>query len=220
MTDLEQLLARSYDFSQFLVDQIDTAEEFAAGDRPEAAAAAADLVFEHAHALRILFEAEAPNAAAALLRPQYESLLRAAWLVYAAPDAQVAKFTAPLTRKSAAEAKNVAGAEEMLKALERRLETSSELRGLVHPLRELRDEAWAAMNAFVHAGLHPIARSKDGFPAQLAIGVVKMSNGMVHMAGRLLARFTPDEGLVHRIECAYEGFEDVLPLIQSAAAAR
>jgi hypothetical protein len=76
------------------------------------------------------------------------------------------------------------------------------------------------MNAFVHAGLHPIARSKDGFPTQLAIGVVKMSNGMVHMAGRLLARFTPDEGLVHRIERAYEGFEDVLPVIQSAAEAR
>lgn len=218
LTDFEQLLARSYDFSQFLVGEIDSAGEFASGERPEAAAAAADLVFEHAHALRVLFEAGTPSSAAALLRPQYESLLRAAWILYAAPDAQVSKLTAPLTRQSAAAAKNIAGADEMLQGLERRLEHAPQLRGLVQPLREIRDEAWAAMNGFVHAGLHPLARTKDGFPVQLATAVVKMSNGMVHMAGRLLARFTNDEKLVLRIERSYVGFEDVLPVVTPPAA--
>lgn len=213
MTDFERLLARSYDFSQFLVGELDAANQFADGERAEVAAAAADLVFEHAHALRVLFEAGTPSSAVALLRPQYECLLRSAWLLYAAPDTQVDKFVAPLTRESAATAKNVAGAEEMLLALERKLESAPQLRGLVLPLRELRDEAWSAMNAFVHAGLHPIARTKEGYPVQLAMAVIKMSNGIVHMAGRLLARLTGDETLVHRIERSYVGFEDVLPMV-------
>lgn len=216
MTDFEQLLARSYDFAQHLVGELDTATTFAGGERAEVAAAAADLVFEHAHALRILFEAGTPSSAVALLRPQYESLLRAAWLLYAAPDAQLDKFTAPLTQRSAAAAKNAAGAEEMLLALERRLESAPQLVGLVQPLRELRDEAWAAMNSYVHVGLHAIARTKEGFPVQLADSVVRMSNGIVHMAGRLLARFTGDEALVRRIEHAYKGFEDVLPMAPKA----
>lgn len=217
MDSFEHLLSRSYEFSQDLVGQIDSSAGFAGGDRVEAASAAANLVFEHAHAMRVLFEVGTPSSAAALLRPQYESLLRGAWLVYAAPDAQVSKLTAPLTMQSAADAKNIAGADEMLKSLERRADGEPQLRGLVLPLRELRDAAWAAMNAFVHAGLHAIVRAKDGFPVRLAADIVKMSNGIVHMAARLLARFTGDEALVQRIERRYLDFEDVLPLIAPPA---
>jgi hypothetical protein len=54
------------------------------------------LSLEHARSVRILFSADAPQSASALLRLQYEALLRAAWVLYAASDLQITKLDAPL----------------------------------------------------------------------------------------------------------------------------
>lgn len=181
--------------------------------RTDAASASAALVFEHGHSLRILLEAGAANSAVALLRLQYEALLRAAWLTYAATNAHIEKVDAPLTREAATAAKGLPGAAEMLGTLERAAEASPGLRGLVVPLREIRDDAWAPMNAFVHTGLHAIARTKDGFPAKLVVAVVKMSNAMLHITARLLARFANDQSVVQLVEGSIVEFEDVVPVV-------
>lgn len=84
MDDLNLVLARSHEFAERLMAEVEAADTLVGGERAEAASAAAELAFEHAHALRVLFEAETPNSATSLLRHQYEALLRAAWLLYAA----------------------------------------------------------------------------------------------------------------------------------------
>ena len=75
--------------------------------------AAAEPSFEHAHALRVLFEAGKPNSAAAMLRLQYETLLRAGWLLYGATDTRLAKASALLTTKAAQAAKNLRSADDI-----------------------------------------------------------------------------------------------------------
>jgi hypothetical protein len=218
MDDLNVVLARSHEFAEHLTAEIETAATVVGGERAEAASAAAELAFEHGHALRVLFQAETPNSATSLLRHQYEALLRAAWLLYAASEAQITKVSAPLTRETAAAAKNIPGALEMLAALEKKLESAPQLRGLVAPLREMRDEGWAPMNAFVHGGFHALSRSGDGFPRKLAVDVVKLSNGLLHLTGRLLAVLTGSVQVISRVDDAFKGFEDVLPTISAAAA--
>ena len=213
MDELEQLLARSDQFSEMLVSHLDTADGFAGGPRAEAAAAAAELSFEHAHAMRVLLGVGTPNSAAVLLRSQYEALLRTAWLMYAASEVHLEKLSTPLTVESGAKAKNAKGAEDMLKELEALLVDTPALRGLVLPLREIRDVSWAAMNSFVHGGLHPLARTREGFPLKLATDLVKNSNGMLHMAARLLARLTPSSEVVERVEMSFKEFADCLPLV-------
>jgi hypothetical protein len=213
MNILESLLALSNDFSDYLEECIDSAETMVTGDRFEASAAAADLSFEHAFALRVAFDAGAPNSAAALLRMQYEALLRSAWLLYAATDAQLEKANATLTKESATSAKNIAGAEDMLKALERCLQEQPQLRGLIVPLRQIRDVSWAAMNGFVHGGLHPLARTREGFPEVLAASLVKMSNGMLHIAARILARLTGSAAVLKKVEQSHLKFANCLPII-------
>lgn len=214
---LGRALSRSHEFAERLLAQIDVANCFASGERAEAAGAAAELSFEHGHAMRVLLAAEAPNSAVSLLRLQYEALLRSGWLLYAASDDQVGKIVAPLTQETAAVTKNFAGADDMLRGLERALEAAPDLFGLVEPLRELRAEAWTVMNSFVHGGFHPIARTRDGFPVKLAIDVLKLSNGMLHMGARLLARLTGVQDVVHRVDHAYRDFEDVLPIVTPPA---
>lgn len=217
MTDLGSLLEKSHAFAEHLLGLFGDEVEWFAGDRSEAAAAAAELALEHAVALRALFEIGTPNSAAAMLRIQYEALLRGAWLLYAAPDGQVEKLSADLTQQTADAAKNVMSAEKMLLALEAVAEKAPNLRGLVAPLREVRDVSWKPLNAFVHAGHHALARSQEGFPLELADAIVRNSNGLVHMSFRLLARTTDSAALVMRADRAYESFLDVLPTAPNEA---
>jgi hypothetical protein len=217
MNIFESIQSLSNDFAEYLEEAIDSAGTMAAGDRVEATAAAADLSFEHAFAVRALFEAGAPNSASAMLRLQYEALLRSAWLLYAATEADVSKAGAKLNAESAAAAKNIAGAVDMLKALERCLEAQPELRGLVVPLREIRDASWAALNGFVHGGLHPLARTRDGFPDVLAANLLKFSNGMLHMSGRILARLTGSTDVLQKVEQSRLKFANCLPVVTSTA---
>lgn len=214
MSELSTVLERSSAFLEALMVRIASAESFGGDDaRHEAAIAAAEVALEHGVSLNALFELGMGNSAVALLRLEYEALLRSAWLLYAASDLQVEKASAPLTRESADTAKNLPNAEVMLVALEREAKANQGLSGLVAPLRELRDEAWKPMNAFVHCGLHPLARAKDGFPEKLAVSVVKISNGLVHFAARLLSRFTNDRAVMREVDEAYKQFQDVMPMV-------
>ncbi len=216
MLDFGALLSQSHGFSDFLVETIESAGAAECDDQLGAVQAAAELSFEHAHALRVLFEAGVPNSAAAMLRLQYEALLRSAWLLYGATDNRLAKATAPLTAEAAQAAKNLRSAEDMLLDLERALKAAPELRGLVLPLREIRDVSWQAMNSFVHAGLHPLTRGKSGFPTKLASDLVKNSNGMLHMAARLIARLTGNWEVTTSVEHSYLRFQDCLPIVTAA----
>lgn len=214
MSELSTVLERSASFLEALMGRIASAERFGGDDvRHEAAIAAAEVALEHGVALNALFELGMGNSAVALLRLEYEALLRSAWLLYAATDIQLEKASAPLTRESADAAKNLPNAEAMLVALERKLAADPGLRGLVAPLRELRDEAWKPMNAFVHCGLHPMARARDGFPEELAVSVVRLSNGLIHFAARLLSRFTYDREVMRQVDEAYKQFQDVMPMV-------
>ncbi|MDY0748751.1 hypothetical protein SNE35_29905 [Paucibacter sp. R3-3] len=214
MPSLEQTLQRSAAFLEALMDQISSAEDFGGADeRQEAAIAAAEVAIEHGTALNALFDMGLANSAVALLRLEYEALLRSAWLLYAATDGEVAKASTPLTRESGEAAKNLPTALTMLQDLERKMKVEPGIAGLVMPLRELRDEAWKPMNAFVHCGLHPLARVRDGFPESLAISVVKLSNGLIHFAARLLSRFTGNRKVMREVDEAFRVFQDVMPMV-------
>jgi len=216
MDKLATLLERSAAFLGAVMEPIGAAERFGGvDDRQEAAISAAEVALEHGTALNALFDMGMANSAVALLRLEYESLLRAAWLLYAATDAEVAKASAPLTRESAEAAKNLPNALAMLLDLERKLKSEPGLSGLVAPLRELRDEAWKPLNAFVHCGLHPLARANDGFPKELAVSVVKISNALIHLAVRLLSRFTGDREVMRQVDETYIRFQDVMPMISA-----
>lgn len=214
MDEFSKVLERSSAFLEALMDHLGSAEDFGGADnRQEAAIAAAEVAIEHGTALNALFEMGMANSAVALLRLEYEALLRSAWLLYAATDGAVMKASAPLTKESAEAAKNLPNAQVMLADLERKMTGDPGLAGLVNPLRELRDEAWKPMNAFVHCGLHPLARARDGFPEILAVSVIKISNALIHFAARLLSRFTGDRGVIRRVDEAYKQFQDVMPII-------
>lgn len=182
-----------------------------ASPRHELAARAAQLTLEHASALRAAFAVNAPSSAAALMRLQYEALLRAAWLLYAASPDQVTKLGRDLDAAAEQASKNAPGYLDMLGAIERHAPA-----GLSKPLAEFNQYSRHAMNSFVHAGIHPLARTRSGFPAQLALKLLQFSNAMMHFAYRLLATLTGSQRRMDKVTHAYEGLEACLPMSQVA----
>lgn len=214
MATLHALLDRSDAFADHLRGLLDNIEIVDSSPRKAACANAADLSIEHAHAVRTLIGSGTGNSACVVLRAQYEALVRSAWAMYAATDAQVDKLNLPLGPESEQAAKNLSGAQDMLTALKKRMEAEPALTGLVAPLNQIHEVSWRALNSFVHGGLHPVQRIEGGFPEYLATQVLLMSNGMMHMAHRMMARLGSSAEVVRAVEHGYRGFEDCLPVME------
>lgn len=60
-----------------------------------------------------------PASAITLVRPQYESLVRAVWAAHAASKGELSRLLAPLSLDSQQAAKKLPGVPQMLEALER-----------------------------------------------------------------------------------------------------
>jgi hypothetical protein len=140
------------------------------------------LSLEHSSVLRSAFRLEAPNSAAALLRLQFETLVRAAWLRFAATPEQAAKLDEQLRQEAQKQVEKLPHLQDMLAAVEK-----DAPKGLSAPLLEFNRYHRQALNSFVHGGLHALLRRQGGFSIELAIQLVTISNGLQHLAYRLLA---------------------------------
>lgn len=136
-------------------------------DRISASLAAASVALEHGRALRLLLEDNLPTAALSLLRLQHEALVRSAWLLYAASELAVQKMGAPLSRETEAAAGKLPMLADMLKALEGKAPATAML-GLL----AFKDNNAAALNSFVHGGIHALHRYAQGFPEPLVVGAL------------------------------------------------
>jgi hypothetical protein len=204
------LLDRSEEFELALAGILGAAwwAALPAKPRHRASVLAARLSSEHARSARILLlQAMAPPSGVALLRLQFEALLRASWVLYCASDDQVGKLTAELTEESEQAAKNLPGPLDMLTRVVERTPV-----GLHDPLTQFHRSSWRALNSYVHAGIHPLARAGGGFPDALAQRLVCLSNGLVHLAYRIQASFLGQAHL-DAVTRVWPDFLDALPPI-------
>lgn len=180
---MEDLLNRSALLRQAILSTVDHP---LAEDSPRLLASmdAALLSLGHAEALRTLLQAGMASSAMALMRCQYEAFTRSVWILHCAADEQVELLSLP--PEAGTSEKGLPMLSKMLDAFAK----VSELDNLLPHLIELRVHAWAPLNSFVHAGVHAMSRSRDGFPAPLAINVIRMSNNLSMMAGQHLAVLT------------------------------
>lgn len=159
----------------------------------------------------VLFQQGLFPSAIALARPQYESLVRGVWLLYAASDNWVEKLAEPLTMESAKRAKEVVGLADMLKQLESSPDAPAPI---VRQLREYKDVTWEAMCSYTHGGLHPLARGHSGYPAPLIHDVLRNANAVVALTAQLQSILTGLPQNMQPVQGMHEEFADVLPLLE------
>jgi hypothetical protein len=166
------------------------------------------LSLEHASVLRSAFALAAPHSAASLLRLQFETLVRAAWLLFAASPEQIAKLDATLDNDSQKLAEKLPQLYEMLAAVEREAPN-----GLSMPLVDFNQSHRQPLNSFVHGGIHALRRRQAGFPIELAIQLITMSNALMHLAYRMLADLGGGVRM-NEVTTLYRQFSDCLPAIK------
>lgn len=173
----------------------------------ELVASACELCVEHARTLRAAFAVGSPNSGSAVLRLQYEALLRATWLMFAATPTQIDRLAKTLDLEAEQAAKNLPGYLEMLSAVGKVAPD-----GLAAPLAEFNQYSRHALNSFVHSGIHALHRVRHGYPVELALTVVRFSNAIMHFAYRLLATLSGSQRRMDRVTRIYVDFRDCVPM--------
>jgi hypothetical protein len=168
------------------------------------------LGFEHARSLKYLVAARLLTSSAALLRIQYESLVRAIWVFHCATDADAELIISELTQESAKRADKIPMLSKMLEEIERDAPQVP-----VAQLKEFKHYSWRPLSSFVHGGIHAVNRHSRGFPLELVCMQVRHSNGLLGLAGSLLlviAGIPPERQIMATL---YKEFEACFPPLES-----
>lgn len=217
--DIEQILRRSDELDDVIVRMLDLdryPEHGECAQRMTLSVTAASLSIDHARAMRALVADGFVSSAAPLMRLQFESTTRSAWLLFAATEEQIILASAPLTAEADEAARKLPAAREMIKQLRNASSTVPAAAAPAAMLGRFEDMQRHALNSFVHVGVHALRRHQDGFPRQLVWQLIECSNGLVTISAMMLAILTGDRVLAARMNRVHLGFEDCLtPLLQS-----
>lgn len=164
------------------------------------------IYFEHAESVKMLIASRNFTSSLSLVRLQYESLVRAIWLFYAATDASVSKLMSQLTTESSNKANKIPMLSEMLNNLEGKVPKQ-----VLDMLLEFKEYSWKPLSSFVHGGIHAINRHSKGYPVPLLCQLLRASNGVLLMAGMLLIILHDDHKQQGRILKIQNEFADCLP---------
>lgn len=165
------------------------------------------IAFEHGVAMRALLGGALHTSAIALLRLQFEAVVRAAWLLHAATDEQATRLSAPLSLESEQGAKNLPSVDAMIGRLE-----SAGPRGSGALLRRFQVRSMRALNSFVHAGIHPVQRRATGYPEPMLRDLLKNSNAVALLTVVVLSELSvPDPGFHRTYLELHRRHERVLP---------
>jgi hypothetical protein len=163
---------------------------------------------EHAFGAYLLLTQDLYGPGFSLHRPQFETLVRGVWLLHAATDTWVEKLSQPLTVKSAKKADQTPMLRDMLEQLGK----SDAPAHLVQQLAQFRDVTWKALNSFAHGGIHPIARTIEGYPPELAIDAIRNSNALVTIAAQLVLIVSCESPDMEPIRQLVSEFGDCIPI--------
>lgn len=160
----------------------------------EPVATACTLCIEHASLLRAPFAIGDPNSGSAVLRRQYEELLRASWLLYATSLPHINKLARALDLAAEQGAKNLPGYLEIFEAVVKRVPE-----GLAAPLVEFK-----VLPARTRPQrIHPLHRSREGVPLEMGSTTMRISNCLMHFAYRMLASSQRRMGRVTGVYLAF-----------------
>lgn len=209
---LERLIERSFELQEAVYSHVEDLGP-PAGSRADIASDAGVLALEHGTAVLELIDSGKPSSAFALMRPQFESLVRGMWLAYAASDSWVDKLSQPLTLAAQKQANEGPMLAEMLKHLDAAPDAPSYIVG---QLKEYRDVAWKALNSFNHGGIHPLSRSVSGYSPKLVYDSLRNSNAVFTLTNQLVTIMTGDPTKMVPVKRLHVDFADCLPIIHSS----
>lgn len=141
------------------------------------------IVREHVLSQQRLLAMECDVTAVTLVRPSFESLVRAIWILAGANDDWVRNFIAPPAPDADDRNETIMGppVDAMLATIEKHHP------GWVHrSLVALKDATWKPMHSYVHGGIRPVLQILVGYPDQHRVSLVRNGNGFLMFATNVL----------------------------------
>ena len=163
------------------------------------------LAFEHSHSARMLLHTGFLPSALVVHRAQFETILRSLWVLYGASDDVVGRLSAELNLESERAAKNIPSTSKMMEDLATKAPPNA-----FKPLHDFKHYSWAALNSYVHAGIHPIRRHAEGYPPWLLANVMKNVNGLSVVTAMQAAMLTVGTELQQEVLDIAARYPDVL----------
>lgn len=203
---IEKLLERSVEMEQELLRYLDI-RLIAKVSRDETTYTICTISFEHARSLRALMTIKHYTSAIGMSRLQYESLVKAVWVFYAANEKHISKLCNKLNLETEQLAKNMPGLNEMLKQIDNKVpETAARM------LNEIKDQSWKAMNSYVHAGIHAISACQGGYSLDFLLMIIRHSNNMLALAVIQIAILTKNNRIAYSVDKVGREYKDCLNL--------
>lgn len=157
-----------------------------------------DLSIEHGVAVKILLKDQLVTSALAIFRIQFESVVRAYWLLMVASNNDVLKL-------------QVSSIEDLLKnhkirmvsAMIDELSCVQEISHIVEQFRQFKFYSMNHLNNIVHSGSHSIIRRQVGLDDKQRTVVIKQSNNFTTMVAQILLRHASKEKYIHQLHSKY-----------------
>ncbi|WP_407303714.1 DUF6988 family protein [Acinetobacter sp.] len=178
--------------------QLDSSELVDGGLRLDLVYQCCEISIEHGIAVKTLLETELYTSALALFRVQFESTVRAYWLLLSATNNQILKFQ---TTSIAEQFKNEKL--PMVSEMIEKLKNIEEIRPIALQFKEFKFYSLTHLNSIVHTGKHSLVRNTFGLNEKQYSDVMKQSNGLTTMAGQILLRHSGKEKWIHILHAKY-----------------
>lgn len=208
MTIDKAQLIRAHEFHYALRKELigETETAIPPGARNNATYSYCKIALEHGAGFQALLRDDNPTSALALVRLQYEAVLRAAWTQFAASETWIEKFS---SQPESNEGKEPAKHPRVCEMLEQ-LQASAADPKLHQSLFTLKAKAWDALNSYTHGGLRLMVRSLNGFEDDLLIWMLRTTNSLSYVAAQLLAFVANDPACSQRLARVRSGMLDCM----------
>lgn len=157
-----------------------------------------DLAIEHGIAVKTLLEADLVTSALALFRVQFESVVRAYWLLMVASNDDVLKLQ--VTSISELFKNNKM---PMVSLMIESLSKVKEIAHIVEHFKQFKFYSMNHLNSIVHSGSHSIIRKQVGLNIKQNNDLMKQSNNLAMMAAQILLRHAAKEKYIHYLNKKY-----------------
>lgn len=160
--------------------------------------------FGHAASQRLLMATEQHGTALALIRLHFETTVRAAWVLLAASDEWLEKFTTPIAAGELKEPAKPLDIPDMLSQIEAKAPDIAREGRRAHSTAKV-------MHSFVHGGVHLVAHALRGYPPANLIDILRNRNLLLLMLGNVIVVGSNNQTLHGSVGRLSRAYADLMP---------
>lgn len=167
-----------------------------------------DISFQHAKSIRALYGSELDNTATAILRIQFESVVKLMWLHFSAPDSFIESYAGNISVDHPP--KDFPTVTEMIGKIK-----NCGIKGPGETLEEFKEVSWKGMNIHIHNGYLAFSRHVNSYPEELIILIISNSNALNILTAMVLGRINQSQADVSFVNQLQLDFREVTPELRS-----